>query len=331
MIKTKVLCIRLSTMVFCAVLLGSVFQVACAEPIVRIDSGQLAGRSDGGVDIYLGIPYAASPTGINRWRAPQPVAPWEGIREATDFCASCPQPIPNGDSGSMTSGFMIPGPIDEDCLFLNIWTPNSASESKCPVMLWIHGGGFMSGSGSKPIFEGGQFAKQGIVVVTVNYRLGALGFLAAPALGPQPGNYAILDLIAALQWIKRNISVFGGDPNNITIAGQSAGSVAVHALVASPTAKGLFVRAIAQSGSGVLQIAQPLNSAKAIGAQYILSKGVSTLDELRALPASAFVMSNSAVNEGPASNMPTSLQKKYLLKSLLLALIFLTFSAGLFV
>jgi para-nitrobenzyl esterase len=276
-----------------------------AAPTVTIDSGNLIGKSGDGVDAYLGIPYAAAPIGAGRFAAPKAVAHWAKPRDATTYGANCPQPSTDGLAGGFgawTSEYTISGPISEDCLFLNVWAPPPTSGSRHPVLLWIHGGGFSTGSGSVAIYEGAQLAKQGIVVVTINYRLGALGFLAAPTLGAHPGNYGILDMIAGLKWIKRNIASFGGDPSRVTIAGQSAGSAAVHVLLESPAAKGLFVGGIAESGSGVMPLGRPLTEAKTDGTAYAQSKGATTLAALRALPTSAFI--DTAGGPPPSGSRP---------------------------
>ena len=218
---------------------------------MRVDSGELQGVVDDGVVSYKGIPFAAPPVGDLRWRPPQPAAPWTGVRQAAEFGADCMQ----GRFGPPPAPGAPPAPApSEDCLFLNVWRPASATPTaKLPVMVWIHGGGFMGGSGSSPITSGTQFAKQGVVLVSLNYRLGRFGFFAFPALSRErpdetKGNYAYMDQIAALQWVKRNIAAFGGDPNNVTIFGFSAGGVSVHSLLASPMARGLFHKAIAESG-----------------------------------------------------------------------------------
>jgi para-nitrobenzyl esterase len=280
---------------------------AFASPTVTVSSGKLAGTTDQGVEAYLGIPYAAPPIGDRRFSPPQPVTQWKSVRDASSFGANCIQPITDGIAGGFapwTAEYTIAGPTSEDCLFLNVWTPKAESNAKHPVLVWIHGGGFVSGSGSVAVYQGAQFAKKGIVVVTINYRLGALGFLAAPALGDHPGNYGVLDMIAALKWVQANIAAFGGDPSKVTIAGQSAGSAAVHALVASPQARGLFGNTIAESGSGLMPLGRPYDAAKTDGAAYMAQRGVKDLAGLRALPASAFVASIPSTS-APAPKAPS--------------------------
>ena len=222
-----------------------------AEP-VRLDSGLVAGlvedsaAEDSTVRVFRGVPYAAPPVGDLRWKPPQPVAPWQGVRQAVAFSDVCPQ----GPGLAALTGEALPT-LSEDCLYLNVWTPATGADAKLPVMVWIHGGGLTLGWGHQRGYDGANFAKQGVVLVSVNYRLGALGFLAHPLLsaeaGGKSGNYGLLDQVAALEWVRRNIGAFGGDPGNVTIFGESAGGTSVHALLASPRTTGLFHRAIAQS------------------------------------------------------------------------------------
>ena len=242
----------------------------------------------GRVRVYRGIPYAAPPVGDLRWRPPQPVEPWEGVREATRFASQCWQ----GDGASPDYAFLQMNPRSnrsEDCLYLNIWSP-PPSDALRPVMVWIHGGSFLGGSASDLGYQGANLARQGVVVVTINYRLQLFGFLAHPLLSKEDphgssGNYGILDQIAALRWVQRNISAFGGDPNNVTIFGESAGAFSVNYLVASPLAEGLFHRAIGQSGGRFLPMrdlrnAEPYNlSAEAVGLTAAEALGVDTNED----------------------------------------------------
>ncbi|MBL0159370.1 MAG: carboxylesterase family protein [Bryobacterales bacterium] len=266
---------------------------AAPPAVVRVDSGELRGVVEDGVAAYKGIPFAAPPVGELRWRPTQPAAPWSGVRPAAEYGADCmqgrfgPPPAP-GACGRAPS---------EDCLFVNVWRPASAARgAKLPVMVWIHGGGFVGGSSSSPNTSGAQFAKQGVVLVAANYRLGRFGFFAFPALGRErpdetKGNYAYMDQIAALQWVQRNIAAFGGNPNNVTIFGFSAGGVSVHSLLASPMARGLFHKAIAESGGSRDSVltARPMRedgvdpnypvSAETIGVQFARSMGIEGTDQ----------------------------------------------------
>jgi len=259
---------------------------AQAAPVMTGD-GALAGRRQEGVDVYRGVPFALPPLGTWRWRPPQPVPAWRGVRDAGEFAPAC-----------MQQGVSMPGEtppaVSEDCLYLNLWAPPRRPGRRLPVIVWIHGGGYANGSASMPLYHGDRLARRGVLVVTIAYRLGALGFLAHPALSAESphrssGNYGLMDQIAALEWVRRNIAAFGGDPERVTIAGQSAGAMAVSALLASPRAKGLFHRAIAQSG-GIfepLQLAPGylLANAERDGAGYMDSLGATTLEAMRKLPA----------------------------------------------
>jgi para-nitrobenzyl esterase len=214
--------------------------------VTTTQSGAVEGTASGGVLIFKGIPYAAPPIGALRWRPPQPVAGWPQTRDATQFGAACPQP-------ERPDRPLKLGPTSEDCLYLNIWTP--ALAGRHPVMVWLHGGAFRIGSGSVPIYDGTQFAKSGVVLVTLNYRLGRFGFFAHPALAAANpadarGNYGLMDQAAALEWVKANIAAFGGDPGNVTLFGESAGGASVLHLLTSPKAAALFQKAIVESGGG---------------------------------------------------------------------------------
>lgn len=253
--------------------------------IVRIDNGSIKGKTEDGVKIFLGIPYAAPPVGDLRWEQPQAVSSWDGIKETISFNSACPQPELSslGFAGEM---FMEnPGTMSEDCLTLNIWTAASFQKEKRPVMVWIYGGGFFAGSSAEPRYNGIPIAKKGVVLVTFNYRLGPLGFLAHPALSAESptgtsGNYGLMDQIAALKWVKDNIEKFGGNSNNVTIFGQSAGGVSVTALMASPQASNLFQKAIAESGGVPQQLSERakqvngMPSMETLGVQFATKLGI---------------------------------------------------------
>ena len=232
-----------------ALLLAVLFSLpagADSPPVVSAPAGKASGEATGGVRVFKGIPYAQPPVGAMRWKAPLPAQKWKGTRDATQFGAACIQPKGRPDSIYFWS---LPK-TSEDCLFLNVWTPAQARNA--PVFVWIHGGALSGGSGSEPLYDGTKLAERGIVVVTINYRLGPLGFLVHPALSAESrrnisGNYGLLDQIAALEWVKKNIGAFGGDVANVTIAGESAGALSVMYLMAAPSAHGLFHKAILQS------------------------------------------------------------------------------------
>ena len=300
---------------------------------VKIDSGMVAGTASGQptVRVFKGIPFAAPPLAENRWKAPQPVAKWDGVRKADAFgapCTSGPAAFGRGGRGAAGAegrgrgaapgaapGAAAPGAAapaaapaaaappaqaappreparSEDCLYLNVWTSANNPSDKRPVMVWIYGGGFTGGSGGLAWYDGENLASKGPVIVTFNYRLGSLGFFAHPELAIESGrhaagNYGMMDAIAALQWVKRNISAFGGDPNNVTVAGESAGAIMVGALVGSPMAKGLFHRAIAESGGWMgLTIGRMTSGEAALanGQKTMDALGVKTIAELRAKP-----------------------------------------------
>jgi para-nitrobenzyl esterase len=268
-----------------ALAVGSWLPAAAA--VVPTESGLIEGTREHGVEVYKGVPYAAPPTGALRWRDPQPIKAWKGVRKAAAFAPAC-----------MQTGVSMPGEAppktSEDCLYLNIWTPAHSNGKKFPVIVWIHGGGFSNGSAAMPLYWGDQLARKGAVVVTFGYRLGPFGFLALPELTKESphhasGNYGLLDQIAALAWVRRNIAAFGGDPNSVAIAGQSSGSDAVSMLMTSPLAKGLFQRAIGESGGlfEPLQIAPKyqLPNAEREGLAYRESIGAHSLSDLRERPA----------------------------------------------
>ena len=281
---------------------------------VRIDTGLISGVTDSsGTTAYLGIPFAAPPVGNLRWRPPQPLAPWGGTLMADHFGASCMQ----NEIGSRlpwTEEFMTQGVISEDCLFLNVWTAVKSPREKQAVMVYIYGGGFNEGSGSVAVYNGSELAKKGVVVATINYRVGPIGFLIHPELTKESehhssGNYGLLDQIAALEWVHRNIGAFGGDPEKVTIFGQSAGAISVVDLMRSPLAKGLFARAIAESGPGLFPEnliggGLTFEQREQQGVQYAESKGAHSLADLRALPAAEFFKPTSGAP--PAGGGPVT-------------------------
>lgn len=265
------------------------------DDTIKIEGGRISGIKSAESDVvaYKGIPFAAPPVGDLRWKAPQPVVPWEGVKKCDAFGASPMQAKPVSFM-VYTPEFLIPEkPISEDCLYLNVWT-NAHKGEKRPVFLWIYGGGFSSGGTAVPIYDGEAMAKKGVIFVSANYRVGVFGFLAHPELTKESpnnasGNYGLMDQIAALKWIKKNIAAFGGDPNNVTVDGQSAGSMSVNCLVASPQAHGLFNHAIAESGS--LMVNNPLlpsnnlASAEEQGVKFMQSAKAQSIADLRKMPA----------------------------------------------
>jgi len=268
---------------------------SAASDTIRVEGGLISGVLADGVRSYKGIPFAAPPTGELRWKAPQPVVAWTGVRECNDFAPECPQaPYP---AGSMYAS--APQKQSEDCLYLNIWTAAKASEKR-PVMVWIHGGALTRGSGANRVYDGTALAKKGVVLVTLNYRLGPLGYLAHPELTAESphhssGNYGVLDQIAALKWVQKNIAAFGGDTSRVTIFGESAGSWSVNVLVASPLAKGLFHRAIGESGatfnraSFLKEDKAGMTSAEKVGVAFAKAAKADSIKALRALPAEKII------------------------------------------
>ncbi len=248
-----------------------------AQTTVTVSDGRLEGALQDGVYSFKGIPFAAPPVGDRRWLPPQPVVPWSGVRPAKEFGAICVQPIP-----LMPPPGMVPEdePQSEDCLYLNVWTPG-LDDARRPVMVWIHGGAFTMGSGSQSMFDGAALASKGnIVFVSINYRLGMFGFLRlADVTGgavPATGDEGLLDQVAALQWVKKNIKAFGGDPDNVTVFGESAGAMSIGCLMAMPVAKGLFQKAILESGVGSTAI--PKERANEVAAQLVENLGVDPHD-----------------------------------------------------
>jgi para-nitrobenzyl esterase len=270
---------------------------ALADP-VRVEQGLLSGSAGKNpeVRVYRGIPFAAPPVGDLRWKAPQPPASWQGVREAKEFRNACWQT--QYPAASIYQAKLPP--LSEDCLYLNVWTAAKSPKDRLPVMVWIHGGGFTRGSGTSDAYDGENFAGKGVVLVTINYRLGIFGFFAHPALTAESGhhasgNYALLDQIAALEWVKKNIQAFGGDPHRVTIFGESAGSWAVNALMASPLAKGLFARAIGESG-GSFSPMKTLADAEKSGETFAASMGATgnVLQALRGKSAEELLKASDA-------------------------------------
>lgn len=269
-----------------AAMLAAQFVYAQPAP-VKVKEGLVQGTSENGLTIYKGIPFAAPPVGDLRWRAPQPAAKWEGVRQANKFA---PEPMQGGNPASGKS---------EDCLYLNVWTPAKSPTDKIPVLVWIYGGAFNAGGTAESWYNGEKLAKKGVVLVSIAYRVGQLGFLAHPELSAEnpkhvSGNYGLLDMIAALKWIRENIAAFGGDPNKVTIFGESAGAIAVSMLCASPLAKGLFDGAISESGGSfgpTRAITYPgenmktLPFAEAAGAAYVKDAGFASIADLRKVDA----------------------------------------------
>ncbi|MBZ5577483.1 MAG: carboxylesterase family protein [Acidobacteriia bacterium] len=263
---------------------------AVNEP-VHLDTGLVSGVAgkDAAVRVFKGLPFAAPPVANLRWAAPKPAAHWDGVRQAGEFGSICMQ----GQPGGRGRGGAAPARMSEDCLYLNVWTAAQSAGDKRPVLVWFHPGGFTGGSGSSPATDGEALAKKGLIVVTMNYRLGVFGFFAHPELTQESdrhasGNYGLMDQIAALQWVQKNIAAFGGDPKRVTIDGDSAGAMSVGDLVASPLAKGLFQRAIAESGSYLGLSVTPMRTladAEQAGKKSAEAIGASTLSDLRARPA----------------------------------------------
>ena len=251
---------------------------------VKIENGTIEGMYDTrtGLQLYLGVPFAKPPVGDLRWKAPQPLENWKGVLQTKAFGPRPVQAVVFGDMKSRSNG------VSEDCLYLNVWTPAKRNTTGLPVLVYFYGGGFVAGDGSEPRYDGANMAKKGIVVVTVNYRLGLFGFFAHPELSKESpykasGNYGLLDQAAALKWVQKNIAAFGGDPKKVTIAGESAGSISVSAQMVSPLSKNLIAGAIGESGSGISALAAvPLAEGEKIGVEFAKNAGYSSLAQLRA-------------------------------------------------
>jgi para-nitrobenzyl esterase len=302
---------------------GAPNKPAAHTPELRIDSGTVRGLVVGDkkdVYVYKGIPYAAPPVGERRWKSPEPISAWQGVRDCFEFGAACPQKtVPLFSS---IPEMAIRAPFSEDCLFLNVWTPAERKAEKLPVLYWIHGGGFVMGAASQPLYDGEELARLGCVVVSINYRLGLFGFLAHPALGQESnekvsGNYGLLDQIEGLRWVQRNISAFGGDPNHVAIFGESAGGMSVLCLMVAPQAKGLFHAAVAQSPAGMnlMRLREAhygQEAAESAGQRFIAAGGLgASVDaaQLRRIDTKSLVQSgpSEAPPGGPLRLKPLSL------------------------
>ena len=285
------------------------FLLICLQPFVSAQNGiidtkygRVEGYQEGNIRIFKSIPFAAPPVGDLRWKAPQPPVAWKGVKKCMAFSASPIQPKPVPFLCWSKEFIAPPAPLSEDCLYLNVWTGASSATEKRPVFVWIYGGGFISGSAACDIYDGLEYAKKGIVFVSINYRVGALGFMAHPELTKEgngsSGNYGLMDQVAALQWVRENIAAFGGDPSNVTIGGQSAGSISVYALIASPSARGLFQRAIAESGGifGSFKMGT-LEEGEKTGMALQQKLHADNLKAMRSLPADSILSVASGVNE----------------------------------
>lgn len=284
-------------------------------PVVDAPAGSLRGVAEAGVHVFRGVPFARPPVGDLRWRPPASPPRWNGVREAAEFGAACPQPA---------SPFANHAAVSEDCLFLNVWAPDQAREA--PVLVWIHGGSLISGAASEAIYDGAAFAGQGVVLVSINYRLGALGWLAHPGLSAESvdhisGNYGLMDQIEALRWVRRNIGAFGGDPDNVTIAGESAGALSVLYLMAAPEARGLFHRAIAQSAYMITQPELRDGSyadwpdAETLGVSLAGALGAADPDALRTMSAQAIVDGAARTAWFPLGNVDGRLLPRQLVET----------------
>lgn len=299
--------LRVRLSVFIAALWVATPLFAQNNPVVSAPAGDVRGASVGDLNVFKGIPYAQPPIGAGRWKPPVSMSPWNGVRDAQQFGAACVQPKPRAESIYADE---LPT-MSEDCLFLNIWTPRDAR--KLPVFVWIHGGALTSGASSLSMYDGSKVAGCGVVFVSINYRLGILGYLAHPQLsGESPegisGNYGLLDQIAALRWIKQNIASFGGDPENVTIAGESAGALSVMHLMTAPAARGLFAKAIVQSGYmiSLSELKRPSlgqESAEDIGARLAKAIGAADLATLRSMDAAKMCDAAARTGYFPMNNV----------------------------
>jgi para-nitrobenzyl esterase len=291
--------------------LGAILALTAAPAAAQIEQAEVSGGSVSGevvdgLSIFKGIPFAAPPTGDLRWKAPLPVVPWFGVKQTTEFADACMQDF------DMLRTMGSQRPMSEDCLYLDVWTPAQSPDEKRPVIVWIYGGGFTGGATSIGLYDGANFARKGVVFVSLSYRLGSLGFLATPGLsaesGQGSGNYAMLDMVQGLEWVRDNITHFGGDPEQVTIMGHSAGSMAASVLNASPLAQGLIDGVIAESGVnfGPVQV-EPiaaggpfvLSVAEQRGADWLLGLGAQTPDEARGIPAAMLLAAQSESGAPP--------------------------------
>ena len=291
-----------------AVLGISALSAVASSALAQIDSarvtgGEVQGTVVNGVAAFKGIPFAAPPVGANRWRSPQPVVPWSGVKKADTFGPACMQDT------AFAARLGAPTAASEDCLYLNVWTPAKNSAERLPVMVWIYGGAFVGGATNWPLYDGTHFAQKGVVLVSVAYRVGAFGFLADAELsresGHGSGDYGLEDQIAALEWVRDNIARFGGDPHRVTVFGESAGGISVSMLAASPRAKGLYQRAISESGgsltpprSGRGQGVPTLKLAEETGRSFLAALGANDIEAARQLPAETLLKAEGKVRGG---------------------------------
>jgi para-nitrobenzyl esterase len=292
----------MNRLLFLIAIIAPLATAALNEPL-QVEGGLITGTPTVqwtyGVRLYRGIPYAAPPVGDLRWRPPQPIVPWQGIKAADHFSPVCMQAPTDTEGNAWREGLT---PVSEDCLYLNIWTPAQSSDARLPVMIFIHGGGNTRGAASENQYDGAYLAKKGVVFVSFNYRMNVFGFLAHPDLTKESahhssGNYALLDQIAALRWVQRNIAKFGGDPHTVMVFGHSAGASNVNSLMASPLAKGLFERALCQSGNN-LGKGTTLEDAEKTGVKLAESVGANSIAELRRMPAEK-LLKLSHIRMGP--------------------------------
>jgi para-nitrobenzyl esterase len=293
-----------------AVIILAAIPVMAQISTAKITGGMVEGVVKDGIASFKGVPFAAPPVGDLRWKSPQPVSPWEGVKKATEFA---PGPMQDTSFGAMLGG---PQKVSEDCLYLNVWTGVKKSNERRPVMVWIYGGGFGIGMTSTPTYDGTNLAKKGVVLVSVAYRVGPMGFLAHPELSKESGKgsgaYGIQDQIAGLKWVKENIAQFGGDPRNVTVFGESAGGISVSMLTASPMAKGLFHRAISESGGSMAPPRGTLKAAEEQGKSYLSKLGANDIKAARALSAEAIQKETKGMGSfWPVADGATIVENQY--------------------